>query len=344
MGFRFFRRKNILPGVRLNFSKTGISPSFGVPGARLTLGRGGVRKTFGIPGTGLFYTEVGRSKSGRGRGGRQSRPTPPPEPRHKLDLGFFERLFTPKPERAFVDGCKAYVAGNTARATRELASAARIADAAFLAGFLSIDAGRLDDAERYLKLARAKHAGLGRHFQKYGLEVELALPITDFIVAHIRPDRRGVLLGLAEVYQAQDRVREALDCLKKLRRDRPDDVVVKLSIAELVIEAAPDDKRLAKQIIQLAGDVDNESSVHAALMLYKAKALRTLGLPTAARDVLTKACRKTKDRDDDLLRAVRYERAQVYEDLGRKTRARREFEKLYAEDPSYEDVAERLGV
>ena len=52
--------------------------------------------------------------------------------------------------------------------------------------------------------------------------------------------------------------------------------------------------------------------------------------------------RKTSDRDEELLRAIRYERALVYEDLGRKTQARREFEKLYAADPSYEDIRQRL--
>ena len=194
------------------------------------------------------------------------------------------------------------------------------------------------------KQALSKHRTLGRYFEKYRLAVQLALPITEFVVAHIQPCRRGVLLGLAEVYQARDRVRDALECLKKLRQEAPDDVVVKLSIAELISEAYPGDKRLAKQVVELAGDVENESSVHAALMLYKAQALRTLGLPTAARDVLTPACRKTKDRDEELLRAIRYERAQVYEDLGRKTQARREFEKLYAADPSYGDVVEKLGI
>ncbi|MFW5835279.1 MAG: DUF4236 domain-containing protein, partial [Pseudomonadota bacterium] len=87
-----------------------------------------------------------------------------------------------------------------------------------------------------------------------------------------------------------------------------------------------------------------DSSAHAALMLYKAQALRMLGLPVAARDTLTAASRKKKDRDVELLQAIRYERACVYEDLGRKARARGEFEKLYAEDPSFEDVAERLGL
>ncbi len=90
--------------------------------------------------------------------------------------------------------------------------------------------------------------------------------------------------------------------------------------------------------------VENDSEIHAALLLYKAKALRRLNLKEAARDVLTKALRRKKDRSDELLRALRYERALVYEDLGQHKRARSEFEKLYAEAPDYEDVAKRLGL
>ena len=56
MGFRFFKRLYILPGVSLNLSKSGISFSFGFPGARLTLGKRGIRKTIGLPGTGMYYT------------------------------------------------------------------------------------------------------------------------------------------------------------------------------------------------------------------------------------------------------------------------------------------------
>ena len=56
------------------------------------------------------------------------------------------------------------------------------------------------------------------------------------------------------------------------------------------------------------------------------------------------ACRKKKDREAELLRAIRYERACVYEYLGNKSQARREFEKLYAEDPALEGVADRLGL
>ena len=61
MGFFRFRRSiRLLPGVRLNIGKTGISTSVGVRGAHVTLGRGKVRTTVGLPGTGLSYTEEQR--------------------------------------------------------------------------------------------------------------------------------------------------------------------------------------------------------------------------------------------------------------------------------------------
>lgn len=57
MGLRFWRRFQILPGVTLNISKSGVSFSFGVRGLKYTVGRGS-RLTVGLPGTGLSYTRV----------------------------------------------------------------------------------------------------------------------------------------------------------------------------------------------------------------------------------------------------------------------------------------------
>lgn len=64
MGLRFFRRKQLFPGLRLNMSKSGPSLSVGVRGAHMTVGRRGVTRTVGVPGTGVFYT----SRSGRHTG------------------------------------------------------------------------------------------------------------------------------------------------------------------------------------------------------------------------------------------------------------------------------------
>jgi hypothetical protein len=65
LGFRFQRRIGVVPGIRLNLSKSGASVSIGMRGAHLTLGRT-PRVTVGLPGSGLSYTETlprGRSQS-----------------------------------------------------------------------------------------------------------------------------------------------------------------------------------------------------------------------------------------------------------------------------------------
>jgi tetratricopeptide (TPR) repeat protein len=128
-----------------------------------------------------------------------------------------------------------------------------------------------------------------------------------------------------------------------LHRREPADVVVRLSLAELAVEESGT-KRSCQTAVELAEGIDNETELHAALLLYKGIALHRLGLFTAARDTLTTALRRRKDRSDELLRAIRYHRALVYDDLGQAKRARDELGKVYAEDPGYEDVARRLDL
>ena len=73
MGFRFYRRIRVLPGVTVNLSKRGISASVGVRGAHVTVGRTDVREMVGLPWTGLSYTEQQKWDGG-------SPPAPPNGP------------------------------------------------------------------------------------------------------------------------------------------------------------------------------------------------------------------------------------------------------------------------
>ena len=58
MGLNFRKSITILPGVRLNLSKSGISASFGKKGIRQSISTTGrARTTIGIPGTGVYYTK-----------------------------------------------------------------------------------------------------------------------------------------------------------------------------------------------------------------------------------------------------------------------------------------------
>lgn len=58
MGFRFRKSIKLMPGVRINFSKTGIGASVGFKGFRLTKRADGrVQRTVSIPGTGISHVD-----------------------------------------------------------------------------------------------------------------------------------------------------------------------------------------------------------------------------------------------------------------------------------------------
>lgn len=56
MGFRFRKSIKIIPGVRVNISKSGVSTSIGTRGATVNIGKRGTRATVGIPGAGISYS------------------------------------------------------------------------------------------------------------------------------------------------------------------------------------------------------------------------------------------------------------------------------------------------
>ena len=362
MGFRFFKRIGLAKGVTLNLSKSGGSVSVGPQGAKLTLGQQGARISLGIPGTGLYYTtNFSFGKLGKIFGGssdaeaKQTQQASTPEeaqaaPQASADTEnakatkeVLTQLNVPDDQKALADGCKALADGNEGAALALLQNATHLADGAFLTGILSLKKGRFDDAEKYLSSAANQENELGRYLANYGVDAIMSLPVTEEVTAHITPTVHGALLALAEAYQAEKKIPEAIACLERLQQRGPVDVVVKLSLAELLAENY-NDKETLQKILKLTEGVENESAVHAALLLYKAQALRGLGLLDGAAEVLTTTLRRQKGRPDELLRALRYERALVYDGQGQTKKARTEFEKIYVEDPNYEDVAKRLKV
>lgn len=77
MGLRFRKSISLFPGVKLNFSKSGMSVSSGVPGFRKTINtKGQVTTTVGIPGTGLYYVDTKRAGSNQSSRSRNTRTQP----------------------------------------------------------------------------------------------------------------------------------------------------------------------------------------------------------------------------------------------------------------------------
>jgi len=75
----------------------------------------------------------------------------------------------------------------------------------------------------------------------------------------------------------------------------------------------------------------------------RAAALTALGHITASFDAFREALAKTAQRDPDLLATVRYDRALSYEMTGHKAKAKADYERLYAANPGYRDVRDRLA-
>jgi tetratricopeptide (TPR) repeat protein len=346
MGFRFFRRLKIAPGLSLNFSKSGMSLSAGPRGAKFTVGPRGVRTTVGIPGTGLYYTETSpRPKTASRRAVSSASPPPPSaKPEDQLTLGFFKRLVVPAEEQALVDGMHDFVAGNSDAALVHLQRAAHLPDAAFVAGVIAVNKGDLAAAEGFLHTAFNGAGQLGAYFSKYGVAVNLSFSITKEMMVPLHPDIRGAGLAYVEVLQRLQKWTEAIGCLKRLWEEDAKDPVVTLSLIELYMDARQNDKDTCRETLKLTESVTNDSPLHAALLLYRARAMRTLGLFDAARETLSAALKKAKGCAPELLRALRYERALAHGDLGQQGRARKDLERLYAEAPGYEDVAVRLGL
>ena len=334
MSFRFWRRVRLAPGVTLNLSKSTASLSFGPRGAKYTISPRGDRATVGLPGTGLFYTVHDPRRGAR---------APAVPARDRLSLGFFRRLMTPVAERGFVDGLRAMNEGQGAAALEALEGAASLPDAAWMAGMLRLQREDLSAARAHLSTALDGVSQLGVLYGKYGIEAQVSLPVTPDISAHVRPRERGTRLALVEIAQLQSDPASAMGHLEALLRLDPEDPVVVLSFAELALDQ-PQDRALMERVVVLTGAQVNETPVDTAALLYRARAMVALGLPEAAITVLTLANRRRKDRPESLMRQIRYDRAVLYEQAGRRAQARREFERLYAEAPGFEDLRERLGL
>ena len=342
-GFRFRKKIKLLPGLDLNISKSGFSFSIGPDKAHITTGTHGTTLYFNLPGSGAYYQKkIGGSDKDadandkNGDKGKQEE--------EALKVGFTDRLTTPPPELSVLDALREMNDGNAEKAFEHARREPRNADGAFLAGYLALRLGHYQEAIDYFNDALRQRDELGKAFEKHKLDFAVGMPITEEINVQLTPTENSILIALSEAYHQMDMPEAAIEMLMNLNKRDPEDLIVRLSLAELLDERYPDAQQAQQQMVQLAEGVHNESPIHATLMYYRGLALRKLGLLEGALDTFNKALRRQKDYPDDLLTALRYERALVYEAQGEEQKAKEEFEKVYAVAPSLGEVAAKLGL
>lgn len=339
MGFRFYKRIKIMPGVSLNLSKSGPSLSIGPKGMKHTIGREGTRTTFSIPGTGIYYTisssRTHKKNTSTNNSHRQSMPN--------TQSGFFSQLFMSAEEKKFNSGLNAFIQGDNFTAKKNFLDS-NSTDGYFMAGFISLGEKKYSEAEGYFDKCRGAISSLGKIANKINDKLEILLEVTDYIEAPIRLDKRGLALCCVEAYQNQGKYEKALKILEEIWNDNPSDKIVCLSLIDLVAVADEATAQILKEIVEITKDVENDTPIDTNILYLRSYALYRLDLVTAAVKELSKLIRKKKDRPEELILDIRYLRGQMYEELGEKAKAKKDYEFIFAQEPEYQDIQEKLGL
>ncbi|MBI5081375.1 MAG: tetratricopeptide repeat protein [Chloroflexi bacterium] len=168
-------------------------------------------------------------------------------------------------------------------------------------------------------------------------DVRLEIAITPNVSASLSANSLAVALLLAELYQGNDEVDKAISLLEEIDRN-VDASPLTLSLCELY--ASQD---LWDEVIACAKKTENADDVTLETLIWYGRAMQEKGLQQAAAEVFTDALKKKKNRSPLLLREAMYWRAVSYHRLGNTAKAFGEFQKIYADDPDYRDVALRVA-
>jgi tetratricopeptide (TPR) repeat protein len=329
MGFRMRKSIKVAPGVRLNVSKTGVGASVGAGGVRYSAhssGRRTVSARSGVPG--VYYQESvggGRSKgSGSSAGAAGAQPVGPASPKKP-------GLFAPKGEKELYKAVKAQDAEAIKRVGEQHPDF-RLGSYS-IAGLMTLPTAP-SEAERLLEeaFATGEDPADDKFISSY-MYTRLELPIAEGVTAELPINRDAVGLALAEVKQEQGNLDGAIEVVEQLEPTTYSAV----SLAELYAQAGRWD-----DVVGLTEGVKNEDDAGAILCVFRGLAFREQGFHEAAHEALKEALR-SRSRAAEIRHLALAERAQNYLARGKKSQARKDLERILADDSGYAGVREQLA-
>lgn len=323
MGFRVRKSFRIAPGVRMTVSPRGVSTSVGVKGARVTRGADGrVTRTLSVPGAGISHTTTLRSATG-GRAlpaqsqQRVASPAPSAAP----------GLTAPKWQKVLHKALVVKPDPEALTAVGQAHPEARL-HAATYAAFM--DALPESDYERARQLLTwAFHHGFDpatdEFCTKYVPQATVTFGIAEGVEVQVPLDHEAIGLALAELHQEAGDLDAAVTVVESLEPS----TIAAVSLAELYAEQGR-----WRHLVELTDGLSNEDEPSTYLLTQRATALRLLGQPGAGREALKEALR-VRSRPAHFRHAALLERAHCYMAEGKAGMARKDLEKVYAEDSRY---------
>lgn len=324
VAFRFHRSIRLFPGLRLNFSKSGLGFSAGFKGFHISRSPDGrMRRTVSIPGTGASWITrlPGHGPAGGGVGRSAPAPnSPPPPPPMTAD----EERLCDAIRADDLDTISAIGRGSTS-----VAFAAKVLTALEL-----LDADR--DGEALVVLEELFATGLDPlddPFVRERLQVTISIEVSDGASVEVAPDRTTIGLFLGELHQRLGDLDRAIAVVHELPRT----TLTALSLADLFDAAGRFD-----DVIDVTEDAPNADDASSLLWVLRGVAFGEKKAYAAAYPCFAKVIRCTS-RNDVVLHRARFERARCATAEGHFARARKDLGRIMAEDSDFPGVAAALA-
>jgi len=190
------------------------------------------------------------------------------------------------------------------------------------------------EAEQLLSeaFATGKDPAEDRFVSSY-LFTRLELSIAQGVTAVLPVNRDAVGLALAELKQDHGDIDGAIDVVEQLEPT----TYTAVSLAELYAQTERWD-----DVIELTEGMKNEDDASALLCVFRGQAFRQQGFHDAAHEALKESLR-SRSREAPIRHLALAERAQNYLAQGKKGMARKDLERILAEDSDYPNVREELA-
>ena len=169
--------------------------------------------------------------------------------------------------------------------------------------------------------------------RKYISASQVTIGVAEGVSATLPISRDAIGLALAELEQAAGNVDAAIAVVEQLDPS----TIAAVSLCELYSEGGRHDA-----VVDLTNGMSNVDDPTALLLAFRGVALREMGHHTAAREAFKEAL-KSKTRDAGIRHFALVERAKTYLAEKKPSMARKDLERVLAEDANYRGVQQLLA-
>lgn len=327
MGFRVRKSIKLAPGVRMTMTPKSVGLSAGPRGARISANtRGRVTRSVGIPGSGISHVSSSSLKSGRSQGVVSRAPKNAPAPTVDAPApkpGMLAPRWEKELHRSLVAKPDAAGLVKTAEAHPEAQKIAGLFETVRYA----VPGEHYDRARRLIEMVfkTGFDPAADPFICKYMPDSTMGLSLTDQVSVTVQVDRDALGLLLAELRQINDDLTGAIEIVEGLNPT----TVTATSLAELYCENGQ-----WEEVVALTDNLRNEDDLTAYLLIQRGIAFREQGFPVAAREAFKEALR-VRSRPAELRHLALLERGKTNLADRKKSMARKDFERIIAENSQY---------